>query len=95
MQYKVKDCFEMKQVAGDYIVIPRGSMSIDFGAVVVFNESGAFLWNELKQYASADGLTEKLAAHYGIEPDAARKDADAFLQKMDDSGLLDKRETME
>lgn len=92
MKYKVKDCFEMKQIADEYIVIPRGTEAVNFNATVVFNEAGAFLWNEMAEYKDEQTLAQALQRHYGIDSSLAEKDTKAFLAKMDDNGLVDKTE---
>ncbi len=89
MKYKVKDCFEMKQIADEYIVIPRGNEAINFNATVVFNESGAFLWNELSDFTNEEALAKALQQKYDIDYSLAEKDTKAFLSKMNDNGLLD------
>ncbi|MBQ6381624.1 MAG: PqqD family protein [Clostridia bacterium] len=92
MKYKVKDCFEMKQIADEYIVIPRGSQALDFNATVVFNESGAFLWNYLKEYNTPEVLAAALKERYAIEESTAAEDTRAFLNKMEENGMLDTAE---
>lgn len=89
MKYKTKDCFELKQVADDYIVIPRGSMSIDFSAVVVFNDSGVLLWKLLEKGADVKELEDELIKEYSIDRALAEKDVEKFIAKMNDNGLLD------
>ncbi|MBR0414560.1 MAG: PqqD family peptide modification chaperone [Clostridia bacterium] len=89
MKYKTKDCFLMKRIAEEYIVIPRGSEAINFNASVVFNESGAFLWDLLGDYTDEAALAKQLQEKYNIDAALAQKDTKAFLKKMDDNGLLD------
>ncbi|MBR2590047.1 MAG: PqqD family peptide modification chaperone [Clostridia bacterium] len=89
MKYKTKDCFMMKKIADEYIVIPRGSQAIEFNASVVFNESGAFLWGLLGDYTDEAALAKQLQEKYNIDAALAEKDTRAFLQKMDDNGLVD------
>ena len=89
MKYKTKDCFMMKRIADEYIVIARGSQAIEFNASVVFNESGAFLWELLSEFTDESTLAKKLQEKYNIDAALAEKDTKAFLQKMDDNGLVD------
>jgi len=92
MKYKTKDCFLMKKIADEYIVTPRGTEAINFNASVVFNESGAFLWDLLGEYTDEATLAKKLQEKYGIDAALAQKDTKAFLKKMDDNGLVDTTE---
>ena len=81
MKYKTKDSFMMRQVADEYIVIPRGSEALSF--------KGAFLWEQLKAFTDEETLAAALQAHYGIDAALAAKDTKAFLEKMDANGLVD------
>lgn len=89
MVYKRKDCFEMKKVADDFLVIPRGTMSIDYSAVLVFNESGAFLWDVLKKEVGIEELTKALAVKYSLDVTTAHDDAVKFIDKMVENDLVD------
>ncbi len=89
MKYKIKDCFELKKVADDYVVIPRGTSAIDFSAVAVFNETGALLFEKLKEFLTSDELCGILIEKYGIEKDLADKDVNAFLKKLECENMLD------
>ncbi|MBQ7203251.1 MAG: PqqD family peptide modification chaperone [Eubacterium sp.] len=92
MKYKTKDCFLMKQIADEFIVIPRGSEALEFKGSVVFNEAGAFLWDKMNEFIDEEALAAALMEHYGIDSDLAAKDTKAFLKKMEDNGLVDKSE---
>lgn len=89
MKYKVKKCFEMKRIADEYIVIPRGAIALDFKASVVFNEAGAFLWNKLRNFIDETSLATDLQAEYNIDENTAKSDTKDFLDKMLKNGLLD------
>ena len=90
MKYKVKDCFTMNRILDEYIVIPRGKSAVDFSATVVFNETGAFLWDKLADYKTVDELALFLCEKYSIDNKTAVEDSKAFIDKLDSNGLLDK-----
>ena len=92
MKYKTKDCFLMKQIADEYIVIPRGTEAIAFKASVVFNESGAFLWGKMQEFVDEKTLVDALQDRYDIDAVLAEKDTKAFLEKMEDNGLVEIKE---
>jgi hypothetical protein len=53
------------------------------------NGSGLVLWEALAAGATSDELAAKLVAEFGIDPDAARTDADRFVEELRERGLLD------
>lgn len=85
---KLKSGFTIREIAGDYIVVPTGDNYLDFGAVVSLNESGAFLWNQLQEPKSADELAAALAAEYGIDASIAVADTADFVNLLKEHGLM-------
>lgn len=91
MKYKRNPNFELKEVAGDRVLVARGKTAIDFSAVVLFNETGILLWEELADWKTAQELASVLVAQCEAPEDAAAKDAQTFLDKLDAEGLLEKQ----
>jgi hypothetical protein len=52
------------------------------------NGSGALLWRELIEGASAEQLVARLRETYGLEQDVARRDVGAFVELLRTNGLL-------
>lgn len=53
------------------------------------NRAGALLWGELAEGATADELVELVSSTFGVEPEAARTDVEAFLSQLSERGLLE------
>jgi hypothetical protein len=54
------------------------------------NESAGLLWAALAEGTTRSALAERLAAEYGIPPEQAEADVDAFLAQLDERGLLER-----
>ena len=52
------------------------------------NQSGALLWPMLQAGTSAAALADRLAAAFGLSPEQARADVDAWLAWLDAESLL-------
>ena len=85
---KLKSDFTLREIAGDYIVIPTGETYLDFGAVISLNETGAFLWNQLKDTKTVDELASSLVSEYGIDNATATADANDFIALLNEHGLI-------
>lgn len=85
---KVKDGFILKEVAGSFVIVPIGENLVDFSAMITTNETGAFLWEHLKDDTSADALVEELLKEYDVDEDTARADVAEFLQILIDHTVL-------
>lgn len=87
---KIKDGFLVKKILDDYIVVPTGDNIVDFAVTVSLNESGAFLWEELKSDKTANQLVEALREAYdGLDEKTAAQDVDEFLSLLRSHGFLD------
>ena len=89
MKYKVKTSFQMIKVADEYIVIPHGSNAVNYNAAMVFNETGAYLWEILQTYSEIEELSVKFAEKFSITNEEAFHDIDMFIKKMLEHDLLD------
>ena len=88
MKYKRDDAFQLKSVAGDYVLIARGSAAIDFSSVILFNETGVFIWPHLDQLRTAKELAEMMISEFGAPEGAAEEDVQRFLDKMQAEGII-------
>ena len=41
---KIDKQFILRQIAGDYVIIPAGKTTLEFNGLITVNEQGAFLW---------------------------------------------------
>lgn len=85
---RLKTDFTLREIAGDYIVIPTGENYLDFGAVISLNETGAFLWNQLKEAKTTDELATSLVAEYSIDNATASADVNDFVALLNEHGLI-------
>ena len=89
---KVDKEFVLREIAGDYIIIPTGKTVLDFNGLITVNEVGAALWNMLQEDVSLDELVKGILAEYEVEEDVAREDIQEFLTTLDKGGILKKDE---
>ena len=88
MLYKRNESFILKDIAGDHILVARGAAAIDFSAVILFNETGVFIWQQLENPQTQDELAAKLAEKYGVPFATALADLDLFMDKMLAEGMV-------
>lgn len=85
---RVKDDLVLRQVAGEYVVVPVGEQTVNMRCVITLNETGAFLWRRLEQEETRQGLVDALLNEYDVQPDKARADVDEFLGRLSQAELL-------
>ncbi len=87
---RVEKEFVLREIAGDYIIIPTGKTVLEFNGLVTVNEVGVSLWKMLQEEITFDGLVAGILEEYDVDESVAREDIREFLDKMMDSGILAK-----
>jgi hypothetical protein len=64
-------------------------LDVEEGVAVRLNASGAWLWAQLEEPASAGELARGLAGHFEIDEERALADTVAFAREMSRRGLLE------
>lgn len=90
---KIKSTFVLKNLAGSNVVIPMGSELVDFNGMITLNETGAFLWECLKEHKTRDELADALMQEYsGVEKETALNDIDEFIGILEKNGIIEHEE---
>ncbi len=89
MKYKAKECFQMKDIAGDKVVIPRGEIAVGFNGILVLNDACVVLWENLKDFSDIDTLADIFVEKFKIDFDLAKSDIQNCIDKMMEHNLLD------
>lgn len=86
---KLKEGFVFRKIAGDNVVVPIGQQITQFNGLIKLNESGAFLWNVLKEGSSKEELVDKLQEEYDIDRDLAENDVESFIKILKERDMLE------
>lgn len=78
----------MREIAGEYILIPVGEAATELFGLVSLNESGALLWERLQQECTEKDLIEAVLAEYEVDEETAKTGVRRFLEKMRKENLL-------
>lgn len=91
MWIKRQEGYYLKEIAGVQYLLPYGQKVADQKKGSIVNETGVFLWNELKAPMPDEELAEKLVQHYEATGEAAeeiRRDVKQFVQELLILGIL-------
>lgn len=86
---KIKEGFLLRQVAGNFVVVPIGEEAVEFNGVITINESGKFIWELMQNGIEKEELLEKFMKEYGLTEEAAKEDIRAFIQTLLDNGVAE------
>lgn len=89
MKYRLKNGFELKDIAGELLLLPRGADTVDYNYVTVFNEAGALLYRAMADFTDTDTLAQMLVEKYSISFEQAKTDTQAYIDKMLNEGIIE------
>ncbi|HIZ13068.1 MAG TPA: PqqD family protein [Candidatus Mediterraneibacter stercorigallinarum] len=89
---KVQKEFVLREIAGDYVIIPTGKTVLTFNGLITVNEVGADLWKMLQSEVTFDDLLNGILETYDVDEETAREDIQEFLDTLIEGGILDKPE---
>lgn len=87
---KVEKEFVLREIAGDYVIIPTGRTVLSFNGLITVNEIGAFLWNHLQENVTIEELVNYVLDEYEVDEETAREDILEFLDTLVNGGILKK-----
>lgn len=85
---KLEKEFVLREIAGDYVIIPVGKTVIEFNGLITVNEVGVSIWNMLQNEITFDQIVQGILNEYEVEESVAREDIREFLDKLIDGGIL-------
>lgn len=75
---------QWREVEGRVVLVDLAA-----GHYVAVNRSGSVLWPLLSEGTTREALAERLRERYGLDPEVAEHDLDAFLAFLGQHGLLE------
>lgn len=89
---KVIEDIIVREIAGEYILVPTGSAALKIHGMLNLSESGYLLWRKLQSGCTEKELVDAVLEEYEIDQETAEQDIRLFLKKIDEIGLLEQGE---
>lgn len=89
---KIQKEFVLREIAGDYVIIPAGKKVLTFNGLITVNEVGAELWKMLQSDVTFEDLTKGVLEIYDVDEETAKEDIREFLDTLEKGGVLEKEE---
>ena len=86
---KIKSGYVLREVVDLYVIIGTGADAYRPDQIMSLNETGAFLWNILKDGAEKQDLLRDLVKEFAVDEQTAAKDVEAFLAQLRRNDLID------
>ena len=87
---KIKEGFILKEIAGNFVVVPIGENLVDFSSMITTNETGAFLWGKLQNGVTEDELCQSILGEYeGVSFEEALSDVKEFVNTLKEKNIVE------
>ena len=86
---KIDRNFVLREIAGEYIIIPTGKTALEFNGLITVNEIGMELWKMLQNEVTFDDLLKGIMEEYDVDDNQAEKDVVSFINLLKDNNLLE------
>ncbi len=91
---RINKNYVLREIAGDYILIPTGNAVLKFNGLVTLNEVGVSIWKLLSdgRGSDLDSLVAGILEEYDVDEETAREDVSEFLDKLVEADILEREE---
>ena len=84
---RIKDGYIVKKIGTKYYAV-SAARAAEGAGMIALNETGAFIWDLLKEETSVEAVAKALAEHYDIDVDTATRDTEAYINMLKEAGAL-------
>lgn len=85
---KVSSDFILREIAGEYLLVPVGAAAAKFNGLITINETACTIFRAMAQECTAEELTALITAEYQVDVETARADVNEFIEQLRQIGAL-------
>ena len=79
---KLKYDFAVREIVGEYVMVPLGKGALEFSGMISTSETGALLVEALKPDVTREDLLQRILDEYDVDLPTANADLDEFLNQL-------------
>lgn len=85
---KINGEFIVREVVGEYVLVPVGDTALHFNGIISLNEVSASIWKGLQEGKDKEQLLEGILEEFDVSREVASADLEEFLQILQKNQLL-------
>ncbi len=85
---KISNEFVLREIEGDYIIVPTGKEALEFNGIITVNEVGVLIWNLLQEETTFEKIVQQILEEYDAEESEVQEDVREFLEHLITEGIL-------
>lgn len=86
---KTSNEFIMREIAGEYVLVPIGKRALTFQGLVTMNEVGALIWEMMEKESDIDQIVSGILDEYEVDEQTERKDVLDFIGFLKDCQIIE------
>lgn len=89
---KLTSGYMIREIAGNFVIVPISQTMVDYKKMLHTNESGAFIFDSIQKGMSYEELLDAMVIKYQASEDELailRNDLDEFLEEIVKNNLID------
>ena len=80
-KYRIKSGYILREIAGEYAIVPVDTESVFSNAVMAPNDSAVFLWKAFEQPSTIEDVVRKGLQEYDVTEDVIRNSTEHFIEE--------------
>lgn len=86
---RLKSGFMLREIAGQWVVVPLGERVVEFNGIMTLSESGSLIWKLMEKGVLTEDIVAALLAEYDVEESQVRIDVEDFLDSLKANDLIE------
>ena len=86
---KISKEFILREIAGEYILVPVGKTALTFNGLVTVNEVGALIWGMLGKGSDVSTIVNGILDEYDVDEQTATADVLEFISYLKSNNIID------
>ena len=79
---KINKNFTMRNIAGEYILVPVGEAALQVSGMLITNEVGAFIWEVCQEEVTEEEIVSRILEEFEVDEATAKADLSEFLGRL-------------
>lgn len=84
----MKKNFLLREVAGEYLLVPLIDGETQFNSIITMNETGAFIWKRLEDNLSYNQIAEEMTREYNVTYKQAVADVQEYINYLKEKDII-------
>jgi len=85
----IKEGFVLRKMPGMNLVMPTGEMVKEFKGALMLNDTGALIFEGLKNDKSVEEIVKQLVDEYTVSEEVAMSDVEKTIDSLNEAGVIE------